>query len=247
MNRIGQNVSLSDDVVLGDDITIGNNVTVYPGTRIGDGCRIFDGAVLGRPPVATSTMNRTLAAPGPLVIDQQAIVGANAVLYGGTTIGPRTLIGDLATLREGCQVAADAVVGRGVMVMYDTCIGERSRIIDGTILTGRMTIEADVFIGPGANSINDNDVYLRRFGLEPCEFAGPTVRRFALIGAGAILGAAVEIGIGAIVAPAAMVTHNVAAWTVVAGVPARVLREVDADQRARILARFSRVQGSLAS
>jgi acetyltransferase-like isoleucine patch superfamily enzyme len=247
MNRFGQNVSLSGDAVLGDGITIGNNVTVYSGTRIGDGCRIFDGAVLGRPPVATSTMNRVLAESKPLVIDRGVIIGANAVLYEGTTIGPRTLIGDLATLREGCQVAADAVVGRAVIVMYDTRIGERSRIIDGAILTGRMTIEADVFIGPGANSINDNDVYLRRFGLEPCEFTGPTVRRFALVGAGAILGAEIEIGMGAIVAPGAMVTRDVPPWTVVAGVPARVLREVDADQRARILARVGISHSSLAS
>ena len=54
------------------------------------------------------------------------------------------------------------------------------RIIDGAILTGNMVVEADVFIGPGVHTINDNDVYLKRFGLAPFGVRGPTIRRFAL-------------------------------------------------------------------
>jgi acetyltransferase-like isoleucine patch superfamily enzyme len=124
------------------------------------------------------------------------------------------------------------------MVMYDVTIGDRTRIIDGAVLTGGMTIEADVFIGPGVCSVNDNRVYLTRFGLAPLELAAPVVRRFALVGAGANLGAGVEIGTGAIVAPGAMVTRDVAPWTVVAGVPARVLRRVSEDDRRQILSHF---------
>jgi len=100
----------------------------------------------------------------PLTIGRGSIVGANAVLYSGITVGSQVLIGDLATIREGCALAGQVVVGRGVLVMYDTVIGERTRVIDGAILTGNMRIEADVFIGPGVRSINDNDVYLKRFG-----------------------------------------------------------------------------------
>ena len=48
---------------------------------------------------------------------------------------------------------------------------------------------------------------------------------------------------GAIVAPGAMVTKDVEAWTIVAGVPARALRKVDADARHRILAHFGLSEG----
>jgi acetyltransferase-like isoleucine patch superfamily enzyme len=240
MQSIGRNVTLSADTVLGQGVRIGNNVTVYPGVTIGDRCTVFDGAVLGRPPMACGTTNRPVdTSARKLMIGRDCVIGCNAVLYHGTTVGDHVLVGDLASIREGCALDDHAVVGRGVMVMYDTRVGARSRIIDGAILTGNMTIEPDVFIGPGATSINDNDVYLKRFGLAPFEVRGPIVRRFALVGTGACLAAGIEVGIGAIVAPAAVVTADVPAWTVVAGIPARRIRTVESADRERLLGQLA--------
>lgn len=239
MTQIGANVSISEDTHIGSDVIIGNNVTCYPGVTLGDGCRIMDGAVLGRPPIAAGATTRPVDAnPKPLIVGAHSIVGANAVLYTGTRIGSHVLVGDLASIREGCAIGDQAVVGRGVLVMYDTVIGARTRIIDGAIITGNMLIEADVFIGPGVRTVNDDDVYLKRFGLLPFSVQGPVIRRFALIGTGATIAAAVEIGQGAIVAPQAMVTQDIPAWTVAAGVPARILRPVDPQARRQILEHF---------
>jgi acetyltransferase-like isoleucine patch superfamily enzyme len=239
MSRIGQHTVLSNDTVLGQDVTIGNNVTIYPGVTIGDGSTIMDGAVLGRKPATTGNTTRPVNGElHPLVIGAHCFIGVNAVVYCGTTVADHVLIGDLAAIREGCQLEEQVVVGRGVLIMYETRVGARSRVIDGAILTGNMTIEEDVFIGPGANSINDNEVYLRRFGLKPFVTQGPTIRRFAVIGAGANLNSGVEIGVGAIVAPSAMVTRDVAAWTIVAGVPAIQVRAVDDESRRLILEKF---------
>lgn len=224
---------------IGANVEIGHFVTIHANVTIGDNCCIFDGAVLGRPPRTTGNTTRVLGEPGPLVIGSHSIIGANAVIYSGSKIGSRVMISDLASMREDCVIADDVILGRNVLVMYETTVGSRTRVIDGAILTGNMTIEEDVFIGPGVNSINDNQVYGRRFGLQPLHVEGPTIRRFALIGAGANLAAEVEIGMGAIVAPSAMVTKHVAPWSVVAGVPARQVRTVADDDRQRILAKFS--------
>src|SRR5690242_6499564 len=98
MNKFGQNVFLSDHVVIGQGVSIGNNVSVYPGVHIGDDCTIFDGAVLGRPPVSTGNTTRPLQKHlGPLTLGPGTIIGANAVLYAGSRIGARVMIGDLAT------------------------------------------------------------------------------------------------------------------------------------------------------
>lgn len=238
-NRIGANVQLSEETVLGGGVSIGNNVTFHGSVHIGDGVTIFDGAVLGRPALSAGNVTRAFAAkPETLHIGAGSIIGANAVLYGGTTIGERVLIGDLASLREGCRIGNGAVIGRGVLVMYETTVGERTRVIDGTILTGLATIEEDVFIGPGVNSINDNEIYLKRFGLADKVWRGPIIRRFAVIGAGANLAANIEIGRGALVAPSAMVTRDVPPWTIVAGVPARVQRNIPDEDRRKVLAHF---------
>jgi acetyltransferase-like isoleucine patch superfamily enzyme len=233
--QTGQNVALAADTVLGAGVTMGNNVTFYPGVTVGDGCTIFDGAVIGRPPMRTGITTREVADTAPkLSIGAGSIIGANAVLYTGIEIGEEVLIGDLASIREGCVIKRQAVVGRSVLVMYETVIGERTRIIDGAIITGNMLIEEDVFIGPGVHTINDDDVYLKRFGLLPFSVQGPTIRRWALVGTGATLSAGIEIGEGAIVAPHAMVTTDVAAWAVVAGVPAKVVRQVDDATREQV-------------
>lgn len=238
MRSVGRNTHIDDSAVLGDGVVLGNNVTVYPGVTLGDGCRVFDGAVLGRPPLAPGNTNRPPGDAGPLTFGAGCVIGANAVVYAGSTFGARTMVSDLAAVREGCTVGDDVILGRGVMVMYDAHIGDRVRAIDGATITGRMVVEADVFIGPGVMTINDNDVYLKRFGLLPFGVDGPRVRRFALLGAGANLAAGVDVGEGAIVAPSAMVTRDVPAWAVVAGVPARVVRPVPEADRDAILAKF---------
>jgi acetyltransferase-like isoleucine patch superfamily enzyme len=238
--QIGNNVALCPDTVLGKNVSIGNNVTFYPGVTVGDGCTIMDGTVIGRPPISAGNTTRPVSsATRPLTIGTGSIIGANTVLYTGITIGAHVLIGDLTSIREGCSLGDQVVIGRGVLVMYDTQVGERSRVIDGAILTGNMIIESDVFIGPGVMTVNDNDVYLKRFGLLPFDVRGPIIRRFALIGTGANIAAGVEIGRGAIVAPSAMVTRNVPAWMVVAGVPAKEMRAVDEAERQQILAHFN--------
>jgi acetyltransferase-like isoleucine patch superfamily enzyme len=230
--------AIAPEARLGAGVVLGHHVTIYPGVVVGDGVRILDGAVLGRPPLtAGNTTRRIPAEPGPLVVGAGSIVGANAVLYAGSRLGARVLIGDLASIREGCDVADDVVLGRGVLLMYDTRIGARTRVIDGAILTGNMEIEEDVFIGPGVLTVNDNDVYRTRFGLAPWSVKGPCIRRWALIGTGANLAAGITVGEGAIVAPGAVVTHDVADWTIVAGVPARYVRDVGAADKEAVRGR----------
>jgi acetyltransferase-like isoleucine patch superfamily enzyme len=236
-----QGTNLAPDVVLGADTHLGNHVTVYPCVEIGDGCTVMDGAVLGRLPIRNATSTRRVQTHySPLVIGAGSILGCNCVLYTGSRIGKGVLIGDLASVREGCAVGDDVIIGRGVMVLYDCRIGRRTRIQDQAHLVGNMLIEEDVFVGMGVMTANDNDVYLSRFGLSRADLSGPVVRRDAVIGTGAVLLPKVEIGEGALVAAGAVVTRDVAPWTMVAGAPACYVRDVPPDERRQIEARRER-------
>jgi acetyltransferase-like isoleucine patch superfamily enzyme len=121
------------------------------------------------------------------------------------------------------------------MALYGCRIGSFSRIQDQVHLVGDMLVEEHVFIGMGAITTNDNDVYLARFGIGTTSQRAPTIRRYALIGAGATVLPNLEIGEGAFVAAGAVVTHDVPAWTVVSGVPARMVRSIPDEWRRQVL------------
>jgi acetyltransferase-like isoleucine patch superfamily enzyme len=92
-----------------------------------------------------------------------------------------------------------------------------------------VTIEADVFVGHGV--LFTNDPYPRatidgRLQGDTDWTVVPTlVRRGASIGSGAVIRCGVTIGEHAMVGAGAVVTRDVPAHAVVAGVPARVMRD----------------------
>lgn len=236
-HQIGNNVTFSEDTLLGNDIFIGNNVTIYPLVVIEDGCHIMDGVVLGRLPLSAGNTNRPIASQYSTTrIGEGSIIGCNSVLYTGVTLGKKVLINDLSVVREGSVLEDNVVLARSVMVNYDTHIGKRTRVMDLTELPGSMVVEEDVFISTGVSMANDNNVYLTRFRLADLDVKGPTIRKYSVIGANVTLLPAVEIGEGAFVASGAVVTKDVPAWTIVAGVPASHFKNVPDDWKEKVLA-----------
>ncbi len=232
--QIGVNVSLSPDTVLGNNATIGNNVTIYPKVSIGDGCRIFDGAVIGRLPISTGTTTLPLTTEYlPVQIGPGCVIGCNSVLYTNVTLGERVLIGDLSAVREGTVLEDEVLIGQGTTIHRDLRIGKRTHISYWCHIGA--IIEEDVFVATGVGAVDDNNIYLSRFGLQDVRIQSPIIRRFAMIGLGATLLPGVEIGEGAFVAGGAVVTKDVPAWTMVAGVPARHFRDIPAEWREQVL------------
>jgi acetyltransferase-like isoleucine patch superfamily enzyme len=226
---------IAESAIIAPSAYIGNNVTIYPRVRVGEKAIILDGAVLGRLPLSNSTTTRQIPNDfSELTIGMGSIIGCNAVIYTGSRIGKQVMIGDQASLREGCDIGDQVIIGRGVQALYECKIGNRSRIQDQVQLVGNLVIEEDVFIGMGVMTSNDNDVYLARFGLAGLDLHGPIIRRFAVIGTGAVLLPGIEIGTGAMVGAGAVVTRDVAPWTIVAGVPATYLKDIPTDWRQKI-------------
>jgi acetyltransferase-like isoleucine patch superfamily enzyme len=235
--RLPSGTAVARGVEVGEGAFIGGGATLYPGVVLGRDCVVLDGAVLGRMPIPNVTTTRPVrTAFGEVVVGNGSIVGANTVLYTDTRFGSNVLVGDLTSVREGCEVGEGAILGRGVMALYDCSVGAFSRVQDQVHLVGDMVVEEHVFIGMGTVTTNDNDVYLARFGHRGTDEPqhGPTIRRFAMIGAGSTILPNLEIGEGAFVAAGAVVTKDVPPWTVYAGVPAREVRAVPDEWRRKV-------------
>ena len=152
------------------------------------------------------------------------MVSTGAIVFAGTTVGERVILGDQSCVRERVELGDDVVVGRGSLVENDTTIGDRTKIQAAAYVTAYSTLEEDVFIAPCAITTNDN--FMGRTEERHALRRGPTIRRGARIGGGAVLLPGVEIGEEAFVGAGAVVLRDVPARAVVVGNPARQIREV---------------------
>ncbi|MBM7642698.1 DapH/DapD/GlmU-related protein [Streptococcus loxodontisalivarius] len=91
---------------------------------------------------------------------------------------------------------------------------------------GGIVIEDDVLIAPRAKLISVNHP-LNPADRHKLELKSVTIKRNAWIGADATILPGVTVGENAVVAAGALVTKDVPANTVVAGVPAKVIKEIE--------------------
>ena len=202
--------------------------TVYEGTVLGDGVRVLENAVVGKQPSlgARSTAKRDPLPPAR--IGDGTVVSTGAVVFAGSTIGANCIVGDQSCIRERVELADDCILGRGSLIENDTTVGSGTRIQAEAYITAYSTLEEDVFVAPCVVTTNDN--FMGRTEQRKALMKGPTIRRSARIGGGAILCPGVEIGEEAFVGAGAVVTKDVPPGVVVVGSPARVLRDVAPEQ-----------------
>ena len=198
--------------------------TVYEGTVLGEGVKVLEGAVVGKQPTLSPRSTAKREPLAPTTIGDGTIVSTGAIVFAGSQIGARVILGDQSCVRERVESGDDVVLGRGSYVENDTTIGAMTKIQAEAYITAYSTLEDNVFIAPCVVTTNDN--YMGRTEQRLTEMRGPTIRRGARVGGGAILCPGVEIGEEAFVGAGAVVTKDVPPRTVVVGNPARVLREV---------------------
>jgi acetyltransferase-like isoleucine patch superfamily enzyme len=202
--------------------------TVYPGTVLGEGVKVLEGAVVGKQPTLSPRSTAKREPLPPVELGDGTIVSTGAIVFAGSRVGARVILGDQSCVRERVQVGDDVVLGRGSLIENDTSVGARTKIQAGAYITAYSALEDDVFIAPCVVTTNDN--FMGRTERRHDLIKGPTIRRGARIGGGAILCPAVEIGEEAFVGAGAVVTKDVPPRMLVVGNPARVLRAVNDDE-----------------
>ena len=130
----------------------------------------------------------------------------------------------------GCTIGDETMIGPFVEIQRNVAIGARCKISSHSFICEGVTIEEEVFVGHGVLFINDRypraTVAGRPQGAADWQVVPTRVRRGASLGSGAMVMCGVTIGVEAMVGAAALVTHDVADYAIVAGVPATVVGDV---------------------
>ncbi|GAA2115272.1 acyltransferase [Nocardioides bigeumensis] len=144
------------------------------------------------------------------------------------TVGEGSAVWDLAQLREDVVLGPGCIVGRGAYVGTGVQVGANCKIQNHALIYEPARLGDGVFVGPAV--VFTNDTHPRAVNPDGSlksahdwEPVGVVVEDGAAIGARAVCVAPVTIGAWAMVAAGAVVTKDVPAHALVAGVPARVI------------------------
>ena len=143
----------------------------------------------------------------------------SAIVSDDSTVGEGTRIWHFCHVMADARIGRDCVLGQNVMVAGGVVVGDRCKIQNNVSLYAGVTLEAGVFCGPSCVFTN---VRTPRAEVErKSEFLPTLVRRGATIGANATIVCGVTLGEYCFVGAGAVVTRDVPAFALVAGVPAR--------------------------
>jgi acetyltransferase-like isoleucine patch superfamily enzyme len=146
-------------------------------------------------------------------------------------LGKNVRIYDFVNL-YGCEIGDNTKIGTFVEVQKGAMIGKNCKISSHTFVCEGVTIEDNVFVGHNVTFIND--LYPRATtGTgklktdDDWTCVATLVKRGASIGSSVTILCGITVGENAIVGAGSVVTKDVPANTIVAGNPARILREAD--------------------
>ena len=140
-------------------------------------------------------------------------------------------IGEGTCVWQFCVVLGDAKIGRDCnicshcFIENDVSIGNGVTIKCGVQIWDGISIEDNVFIGPNVSFTND---MFPRSKPDGSTFSAlrTIVRKHASIGANATILPGLTIGDGAMVGAGSVIIKDVPPWTVVAGNPAKVIKQI---------------------
>ncbi|MCL5027932.1 MAG: 2,3,4,5-tetrahydropyridine-2,6-dicarboxylate N-acetyltransferase [Bacteroidetes bacterium] len=127
-------------------------------------------------------------------------------------IEPGAIIRDLVEIGDNCVIMMGAVINIGAV------IGEKTMIDMNVVVGGRVIVGNNCHIGAGA---------VLAGVVEPPSATPVIIEDDVLIGANAVVLEGVRVGKGAVIAAGSVVVKDVEPYSVMAGVPAKMIKKVD--------------------
>ena len=236
---VGRNTEIGENVIIDATAYIGSNVRIGDGVHLGRNVTIKDDVIIKKNVVIEDnatigydnlTKKKEIYKEYPTTISENALIRTNTVIYKSCKIGKNSWVNHNTILRENTEVGDNCTIGNLVMCEGYTKIGNQVAIHSQSGLGGNMIIEDKVFIATNVVTANGRrPTYLRN--MPYIKDKGPTIRYGARIGISVILLPEIEIGQEALVASGSIVTKDVPPFSIVMGVPARVVGTVPDEER----------------
>lgn len=157
------------------------------------------------------------------MIDPSAFVHSSSFVDEGATVGAGSKIWHFSHVMPGASIGEHCSLGQNVFVANHVTIGDHVKIQNNVSIYQGVILEDYVFCGPSmvfTNVRTPRSEYPRTPG---DEYLTTRVRRGATIGANATIVCGITLEVCAFVAAGAVVTHDVPAYGIAAGVPARII------------------------
>ncbi|GER68433.1 2,3,4,5-tetrahydropyridine-2,6-dicarboxylate N-acetyltransferase [Weizmannia acidilactici] len=123
-----------------------------------------------------------------------------------------------AIIRDHVEIGNNVVIMMGAVINIGAVIGDGTMIDMNAVLGGRATVGKNCHVGAGA---------VLAGVIEPPSANPVIIEDDVLIGANAVILEGITVGKGSVVAAGAVVTRDVPPNTMVAGIPAKVIKEID--------------------
>lgn len=149
-------------------------------------------------------------------------VHESAYVDDGACIGEGTKIWHFSHVMEGARIGTHCSLGQNVFVGRHVRIGNRVKIQNNVSVYEGVVLEDEVFCGPSAVFTNVKNPRSAHPRIPASDYLPTLVKRGASIGANATIVCGVTVAEWAFIAAGAVVTRDVPAYAVVAGVPARL-------------------------
>ncbi len=157
--------------------------------------------------------------------DNNFFVHESSYVDAGAEVGAGTKIWHFSHVMGGAKIGAKCSIGQNVNIGSKAVIGNGVKIQNNVSIYDDVIIEDDVFCGPSC--VFTNVINPRAFVERKHEYKKTLVKKGASIGANATVVCGVTLGEYCLVGAGSVVTKDVPPYSLVYGVPAKVMGLVD--------------------
>jgi acetyltransferase-like isoleucine patch superfamily enzyme len=212
-----RNVVISPNAKIGKNVRIGDNTTIYDNVVIGDNTTICNNCIIGEPINEYYQCNDYINSP--TIIGSDSLIRSHTIIYADTIIGNKFETGHRVTIREKTIIGNNCRAGTLTDIQGHSIIGNYCRFHSNVHICQNSKIGNFVFIYPYVVLTNDPH--------PPSNISeGPDIKDFVQISTSSIILPGIVIGEHSLVGANSVLTKNVEPFSLVAGNPAKYLKDV---------------------